>query len=113
MKIKETKLKGIFKIEIDKFSDFRGEYIESFNLKEFLKFKKIKFIQDDFSISKKNVLRGFHGDSKTWKLVSCIHGSFDLFVVNYDKLSKQYLKTEKFNLTDKKYVQILMKTVEK
>ncbi len=108
MKIKETKLKGIFKIEIDKFSDFRGEYIESFNLKEFLKFKKIKFIQDDFSISKKNVLRGFHGDSKTWKLVSCIHGSFDLFVVNYDKLSKQYLKTAKFNLTDKKYVQILI-----
>ena len=53
MKIKETKLKGVYKIDIEKFSDFRGEYIESFNLKQFLKFKKIKFIQDDFSISKK------------------------------------------------------------
>ena len=31
-----------------------------------------------------------------------------MFVVNYDKLSKQYLKTAKFNLTDKKYVQILI-----
>ena len=53
MKIRQTKLKGVYKIEISKFVDFRGEYIESYNLKKFLKFKKIKFIQDDFSISKK------------------------------------------------------------
>tara|TARA_Y100001970_G_scaffold294251_1_gene449160 strand:+ start:495 stop:989 length:495 start_codon:yes stop_codon:yes gene_type:complete len=108
MKIKKTKLKGVYKIEIDKFVDFRGEYIESFNLNEFLKFKKIKFVQDDFSISKKNVLRGFHGDTKTWKLVSCIHGSFDLVVINYNKLSDQYLNTVKFKLSDKKYEQILI-----
>tara|TARA_B100000989_G_C19530468_1_gene469440 strand:- start:1647 stop:2141 length:495 start_codon:yes stop_codon:yes gene_type:complete len=108
MKIKKTKLKGVYKIEISKFVDFRGEYIESFNLKKFLKFKKIKFLQDDFSISKKNVLRGFHGDSKTWKLVSCVHGSFDLVVINYNRLSKQYLKTVKFKLSDKKYEQILI-----
>ena len=108
MKIRKTKLNGVYKIEIDKFIDFRGEYIESFNLKEFLKFKKIKFIQDDFSISKKNVLRGFHGDNKTWKLVSCVHGSFDLVVINYNKLSDQFLKAAKFKLSDKKYEQILI-----
>ena len=108
MKIKETKLKGVYKIDIEKFSDFRGEYIESFNLKQFLKFKKIKYNQDDFSISKKNVLRGFHGDTKTWKLVSCVHGEFDLYVLNYCKNSKQFLKTIKFNLSDKKYQQILI-----
>ncbi len=108
MKIRQTKLKGVYKIEISKFLDFRGEYIESYNLKKFLKFKKIKFIQDDFSISKKNVLRGFHGDNKTWKLVSCVHGSFDLVVLNYNRLSNQYLKTVKFKLSDKKYEQILI-----
>ena len=37
MKIRKTKLNGVYKIEIDKFIDFRGEYIESFNLKEFFK----------------------------------------------------------------------------
>ena len=108
MKIRQTKLKGVYKIEISKFVDFRGEYIESYNLKKFLKFKKIKFIQDDFSISKKNVLRGFHGDNKTWKLVSCVHGSFDLVVLNYNRLSNQYLKTVKFKLSVRKYEQILI-----
>ena len=77
MKIKETKLKGVYKIDIEKFSDFRGEYIESFNLKQFLKFKKIKFIQDDFSISKKKMfcvvfmVTPKHGN---WFLV--LHGEF-------------------------------------
>ena len=33
----------------------------------------------------KNVLRGIHGDNKTWKLVSCLYGSFFLLVVNNDK----------------------------
>ena len=36
----------------------------------------LNFVQDDISISYKNVLRGVHGDSKTWKLVSCLQESF-------------------------------------
>ena len=40
------------------------------------KYKKsginINFREDDFSINKKNVFKGIHGDNNTWKLVSCI-----------------------------------------
>lgn len=108
MKIKKTKLNGVFLLEHLEFKDHRGKYVESFNLQDFNKFKKINFLQDDFSISKKNVLRGFHGDTKTWKLVSCIHGKFLLVVVNNVKKDPQYLKTFKIMLSDKKYQQVLI-----
>ena len=45
------------------FKDFRGKYIESFNSKKI----NLKFVQDDFSYSKKNILIVFHGDNKTLK----------------------------------------------
>ena len=53
------------------------------------------------TISKKNVLRGFHGDSKSWKLVSCIKGQVLNVIVDYRKYSKNYLKYSSFILNDK------------
>ena len=37
-----------------------------------------EFVQDDVSVSRQHVLRGIHGDRKTAKLVSCLHGAFYL-----------------------------------
>ena len=89
--IKKTKLKNVLVIKPYKFEDLRGSFIETYNLNFFnKKIKKIKFVQDDISISKKNVLRGIHGDNKTWKLVSCLQGKIYLIVVNNDKKSKDY-----------------------
>jgi dTDP-4-dehydrorhamnose 3,5-epimerase len=42
----------------------------------------IKFVQDKISKSFQGVVRGFHGDNKTWKLISCIYGQVKL--VTYD-----------------------------
>ena len=64
--IKESKLKGVHEIKLKPFKDFRGMYIETYN-QEYMKKFKLKFIQDDISISKYKVLRGIHGDFKTWK----------------------------------------------
>ena len=50
----------------------------------------IDFVQDDESISSKNVLRGIHGDHKTWKLVSCSYGKFYFVVVDCNKSSKNF-----------------------
>ena len=107
--IQETSLKGVKKIQIDSFEDFRGSYTEIYN-KEFFNEKniKIEFIQDDISISKKNVLRGLHGDQKTWKLISCLYGEFQLIVVNNDLNSLQYKKWESFILSYKNKLQILI-----
>ena len=89
MNILKTQLDKVFLIQNKPFYDFRGKYLEIYN-RDFLKKKfKLNFIQDDISISKKNVLRGIHGDSKTWKLVTCLYGKIKLLVVNNDEKSKE------------------------
>ena len=109
MKFTETKLKGVLLIESSVFKDFRGQYVETYN--EAL-YKKhgigVKFVQDDISVSKKNVLRGIHGDQKTWKLISCLHGEFYLVVVNCDKKSKDFGKWQSFVLSEKNRFQVLV-----
>ena len=108
-KIDQTKLENVLKITPSVFKDFRGKYIETYN-KEFLIKNKIKlnFVQDDISVSKKNVLRGIHGDKKTWKLVSCLFGKFYLIVVNNDKNSKNFRRWQSFVLSSENRTQILI-----
>ena len=99
-RLKEIK---IFKPEI--FKDFRGEIWTKWEKKFF---KKTKFNLSKFTTSKKNVLRGFHGDKKSWKLVSCIKGEVLNVVVDYRKSSKNYLKYSSFILNDKNKKSILI-----
>ena len=87
------------------FKDLRGYYWTSWK-KEVI--KKIKFKHDKFSLSKRNVLRGLHGDNKTWKLVSCPYGKFLLVVVNCKKKSRNYLKWNSWILSHKNGLQILI-----
>ena len=109
MKVSKTKLGGVLLIKLEAFRDFRGEYVETYN--EWLYMKngiKIKFIQDDISVSKRHVLRGLHGDMETWKLVSCLYGKFYLVVVNCDTKSKDYRKWQSFTLSDRNRYQVLI-----
>ncbi len=109
IKVEKTKLDGVLLIKPDVFKDFRGEYVETYNEDEFKqKGVDVKFIQDDFSISKKDVLRGIHGNPKTWKLVSCPYGKFFLVVVNNDKNSEQYKQWESFLLSDENREMVLI-----
>ncbi len=107
--LEQTALDGVVKIIPTVFKDFRGEYIETYN-KYFMVENKIdiNFLQDDISVSKKNVLRGIHGNQDTWKLISCLHGCFQLIVVNNDKGSAQYKKWESFDLSSENRFQILV-----
>ena len=98
----------INKIKIFKnksFKDHRGYYWTSWKKGEI---KKVYFKHDKFSLSKKNVLRGLHGDKKTWKLVSCPYGKFLLVIVNYVKTSKNYLKSKSLILSQENGVQVLI-----
>ena len=109
MHISETKLEGVLRIKLDNFIDHRGKYVETYNEDEYFKQNiTTKFVQDDISISKKNVLRGIHGDEQTTKLVSCLSGSFYLIVVNNDKDSDQFKQWTSFNLSGDDDVQILI-----
>ncbi len=86
------------------FKDLRGELWTSWDYKIIKK----KFNHDKFSYSKKNVLRGFHGDKKTWKLITCVFGKILFVVVNFDPKSKKYLKHQSFILSDKNKKSILV-----
>ena len=110
MKVENTALDGVLLITPSTiFEDFRGEYIETYNKNNYFKKNiKIDFIQDDISISKKNVLRGIHGDQNTWKLISCLFGSFYLVVINNNPSSDQYKKHISLTLSDRNKKQILV-----
>lgn len=109
IKVRKTKLEGVLVVQPSVFRDFRGEYVETYNRDLYLsKGIKIKFIQDDISVSRRNVLRGIHGDNLTWKLISCLYGKFYFVVVNCDTQSKNFGKWQSFVLSDKNRVQILV-----
>ena len=69
-----------------RFGDDRGFFMESWNKNNFNKIlnKEIKFVQDNHSNSKKNVIRGLHYQlppDDQGKLVRCISGKiFDVIV---------------------------------
>ena len=69
---------------------------------------EIEFIHDKFALSKHNVLRGLHGDSKTWKLVSCVYGEIYEVVVDMRRESPTYKKWDAFQLKSNEYRQVLI-----
>ena len=96
---------GIKIFKSSAFIDSRGYYWTSWKKGQV---NKIEFRHDKFSLSKKNVLRGLHGDTKTWKLVSCPYGKFLLVVVNYNKKSRNFLKYKSWILSHENRLQILI-----
>lgn len=107
--IRGTKLEKVKLIKLDTFEDHRGYYAETYNEKAYKDAGiDIKFVQDDISVSSRNVLRGIHGDAETWKLISCLWGKFYLIVINWDKESQQFGKWESFTLSDHNHHQVLI-----
>ncbi len=90
--------------------DLRGNIFTSYNkdfYKEFLP-KELDFKHDKFAFNKQNVLRGLHGDNKTWKLVSCVFGELYEVVVDMRPESPTYMKWDAFVMKADDYQQILI-----
>jgi dTDP-4-dehydrorhamnose 3,5-epimerase len=90
--------------------DSRGTIFTTYNKELYNQFLPdgLEFIHDKFAESKKDVLRGLHGDTKTWKLITCIHGEIFEVVVDMRPDSPTYLKWDSFELNDKNKKQILV-----
>ena len=109
MIVERTKIDGVLLIKLDGFEDHRGEYVELYSEKLYKsKGIDIDFVEDDVSIATRGVIKGIHGDSLTWKLISCLHGRFYLVVINYDKESKDFGKWESFVLSETNKHQVLV-----
>ena len=78
MKIEATSLPGVLLLIPAIFRDDRGAFSETFNLRRMAEAGlPSKWVQDNFSISKKNVLRGIHYQisQPQGKLVRVTHGA--------------------------------------
>jgi dTDP-4-dehydrorhamnose 3,5-epimerase len=109
LRIETTSLRGVMLLKPSAFEDHRGEYVEIYN-KELFRYHDldIDFVEDDISTAYYGVLKGIHGDDRTWKLISCLHGKFYLIVINYDKTSEDFGKWAPFVLSDRNRHQVLV-----
>jgi len=97
MKFTATDLEDCYIIEPKIISDERGYFMESFNEKTFEENtgKKVHFVQDNQSFSKKGVLRGLHyqtGEFAQAKLVRVLQGEVLDVAVDIRPNSKTYGK---------------------
>lgn len=84
MNLIKTKLPGVIIIEPDIFYDRRGLFLESFQAEKYEVFGIPRaFLQDNYTRSKKNVIRGLHGQivNPQGKLIRAVRGEiFDVAV---------------------------------
>jgi dTDP-4-dehydrorhamnose 3,5-epimerase len=94
MQITKTKIEGLLIIQPNVFEDSRGYFYESYNKNTFKKLGlNIDFVQDNQSLSNKNVLRGLHFQSPPYsqgKLVRVIKGSVLDVALDIRKYSPTY-----------------------
>jgi dTDP-4-dehydrorhamnose 3,5-epimerase len=88
----------------DSFEDYRGELYTLFKQEE----HELVFNHDKVSVSRQNVLRGLHGDSKSWKLITCLSGVVYLAVVDNRPESPNYLKWDSIVLSETNRKQVLV-----
>lgn len=107
----ETSIEGVYKIDVKKYGDNRGYFMETYKESDFVAAGITnKFIQDNQSKSKKGVLRGLHFQKAfpQAKLVRCIEGEVFDVAVDLRKGSKTYGKWEGVILSAEKGNQFMI-----
>ena len=108
MIFEELKLKGIFKIQLEKIEDERGFFSRCWDKNEFEKRGlNTKIIQCNISFNKnKGTLRGLHYQSKPYeeaKLIHCTRGKIYEVILDLRKESKTYKQWESIELSQSDY----------
>jgi dTDP-4-dehydrorhamnose 3,5-epimerase len=95
-RIKSENINGLVHMKLDIFEDYRGEIWTVYS-EDYCDYK---FVADKITISNKGVLRGFHGDPYTAKLITCLSGKFQLAVVDLREGSQTYGNVDNFIISD-------------
>jgi dTDP-4-dehydrorhamnose 3,5-epimerase len=122
MKIQSTSFDNVYLIHEDVHSDDRGIFMETYNELNYTKKSLLfdiesemamkddgtiyttYFVQDNVSVSKKNVFRGLHYQTNNYgqtKLVRVLKGSVVDFIVDLREKSDTYGKFEYFELNER------------
>jgi len=97
-------INGVIVKEPDVFTDYRGDYWTTWVKEDY----DLDFNHDKVSTSGHGVLRGIHGDNKSWKLVTCLYGSIYFVIVDNRPTSDTYMLWESMILNDNKRKQVLI-----
>ena len=105
MKVIDTKFKGLKIIQQKKHKDRRGNLRETF-IKKIIRWDELIF--DYTTTSKKNVLRGFHFQSKfkQAKLVNVLKGKILDYVIDLRKSSKTFGKSFGIEISEKNCISL-------
>ena len=109
MKVSQTELKGVLLIEPTVHLDSRGRFFESYEKEKYRALGiREDFVQDNQSLSNKNVLRGLHYrvDPEQSKLVRVVKGEVFDVVVDIRKSSPTFGKWQSFILSETNYLQL-------
>ena len=80
--------------QLDKFTDYRGDIYTIWDSSQ------DTYNLDKISKSRKNVIRGIHGDTKSTKLMTCTYGEVYLLVLDVREHSNTYGNWMSFILDD-------------
>jgi len=82
MELEQLPLPGALLLTPRVFVDERGFFKETYSLERYRRHGiDATFVQDNLSMSRRNVLRGLHGDTRLAKLVTVVRGSaYDVIV---------------------------------
>ena len=99
----KTDIKGVLLINLDIYKDHRGFFIEKYQSERYFQ-KGIKdiFVQDNYSRSYKNILRGLHyqKEKPQSQLLTLLTGSIFDVLVDLRKNSKTFKKWISYNLNE-------------
>ena len=96
------------------FREYRGEIFTTFHTEEHPVMNQIHYDKEELSIhsrfsrSYKGVLRGLHGDDKTWKLVQAVVGDIYLVVMDMREGSSTFGNWESFIISERTRNQVLV-----
>jgi len=108
LKFIETKIKGVFLIEIEKIEDRRGFFARTWDSQE-LKNKKLihNFVQCSISFNKKKgTIRGMHFQLPPYeesKIVNCVKGKIFDVIIDLRKNSPTFKQWESNELSSENY----------
>ncbi len=109
MKVIKTDFEGLLIFEPQIFHDERGFFYESWKKSDYGRYGiKETFVQDNISLSHKNVLRGLHYQKGQGQLVSVVNGHIFDVVVDIRPDSKTFKKNFTIELSSMNHKQIYM-----
>tara|TARA_B100001123_G_C14877827_1_gene854723 strand:+ start:32 stop:559 length:528 start_codon:yes stop_codon:yes gene_type:complete len=109
LKASRTELEGILLIKPTVYMDSRGRFFESYEKKKYRALGiQEDFVQDNQSLSRKNVIRGLHyrTEPEQAKLVRVIRGEVFDVVIDIRKSSPTFGKWQGFVLSDSNFLQL-------